>query len=43
MPERFATDLRRDLADGSWDRRYGALRTQPTFDGSLVLVTAEPK
>jgi SAM-dependent methyltransferase len=40
--ERFARDLGRDLADGTWDARYGHLRTQPTFDGSLILVTSRP-
>jgi SAM-dependent methyltransferase len=40
--ERFTLDLRRDLADGTWDRRFGHLRTQPTFDGSLVLVVSKP-
>ena len=40
--ERFVTELGRDLADGSWDRRYGALRTQPFFEGSLRLVIAKP-
>jgi SAM-dependent methyltransferase len=38
--ERFAADLRRDLADGRWDARYGHLRTQPTFDGALILITS---
>ncbi len=38
--DRFARDLGRDLADGSWDDRHGQLRTQPAFDGSLVLVTS---
>jgi SAM-dependent methyltransferase len=38
--ERFERELRRDLADGSWDRRYGHLRSQPSFAGSLVLVVA---
>ena len=38
--ERFVTDLGRDLADGSWDSRYGALRTQPFFEGSLRLIVA---
>lgn len=33
--------LRADLADGTWDRRYGELRRQPTFDGSLVLAVRE--
>lgn len=37
---RFTAHLRRDLADGTWDRAHGALRTQPTFEGSLVLVIA---
>jgi hypothetical protein len=40
--ERFTRDLSRDLADGTWDRRYGHLRTQPAFDGSLILVTSQP-
>ena len=40
--ERFVTELGRDLADGSWDRRYSALRTQPFFEGSLRLVIARP-
>ena len=40
--ERFERDLARDLADGSWDARWGRLRTRPQFDGSLVLVTARP-
>jgi SAM-dependent methyltransferase len=34
--------LRTALADGSWDARYGHLRTQPTFDGSLVLIVNTP-
>jgi hypothetical protein len=37
--QRFEGDLRRDLADGTWDARHGHLRTQPTFAGSLVLLT----
>lgn len=40
--ERFVAELGRDLADGSWDRRYGALRTQPFFEGSLRLIIARP-
>ncbi len=40
--DRFTRDLSRDLADGTWDRRHGHLRTQPAFDGSLVLVTSQP-
>jgi hypothetical protein len=38
--DRFARDLDRDLADGSWADRHGQLRTQPAFDGSLVRVTS---
>jgi SAM-dependent methyltransferase len=34
--------LRSDLADGTWDARWGALRTAPEFDGSLVLVRSTP-
>ena len=41
VADRFARDLGRDLADGTWDRRYGCLRTQPLFEGSLILVTSE--
>jgi hypothetical protein len=35
---RFVTDLSRDLTDGSWDAKYGALRSQAYFEGSLRLV-----
>jgi hypothetical protein len=42
VQDRFTGDLSRDLADGTWDRKYGHLRTQPTFDGSLILVTSRP-
>lgn len=38
--DRFEQRLRDDLADGTWDARFGALRTRPTFDGSLALITA---
>ncbi|HEY1531001.1 MAG TPA: class I SAM-dependent methyltransferase [Galbitalea sp.] len=41
--ERFVRELSRDLEDGSWDRRFGALRTAPHFDGSLVLVVSRPE
>ncbi|MGV1756797.1 class I SAM-dependent methyltransferase [Rhizobium sp. A22-96] len=40
--ERFVAELGRDLADGSWDRRYGELRTQPFFEGSLRLIIGRP-
>lgn len=38
--ERFVRQLSTDLASGAWDAAHGSLRTQPTFVGSLVLVTA---
>ncbi|MQA82845.1 MAG: methyltransferase domain-containing protein [Streptosporangiales bacterium] len=41
--DRFTADLRRDLADGTWDSRHGHLRTRPTFDGSLILVVSTPR
>ncbi len=31
-----------DLRSGACDDRHGHLRTQPTYDGSLVLVVSEP-
>jgi hypothetical protein len=31
-----------DLAAGVWDRRYGHLRSQPTFVGSLRLLVGHP-
>lgn len=39
--DRFVADLSRDLASGEWDRRYGGLRTQPFFDGSLRLIVGQ--
>jgi SAM-dependent methyltransferase len=33
--------LRSDLESGEWDRRYGPLRTQPSLDVGLRLVSAE--
>jgi len=40
--DRFTRDLARDLTDGTWDNQYGHLRTQPAFDGSLILVISQP-
>lgn len=40
--ERFVAHLSRDLADGSWDEKYGYLRTQPFFDGPLRLIVGKP-
>jgi hypothetical protein len=35
---RFVAELGRDLETGAWDRKYGHLRSQPHFDGSLKLI-----
>jgi hypothetical protein len=40
--KRAVARLRADLDSGAWDRRYGALRRQPEFTGSLRLITARP-
>lgn len=40
--DRAVERLRADLAGGGWDRRYGHLRRQPEFVGSLRLITALP-
>jgi SAM-dependent methyltransferase len=36
------TRLHDELADGEWDRKYGALRHQPEYLGSLRLILALP-
>jgi hypothetical protein len=45
IPAPLATNsvnrLRHDLDQGHWDRKYGHLRRQPMFDGSLRLVIAK--
>lgn len=41
VAERGLEQLRRDLADGDWDRRYGDLRDRPSLDIGLRLVVAE--
>lgn len=41
VAERGLDRLRRDLASGEWDSRYGHLRTQLTLDIGLRLVIAE--
>jgi hypothetical protein len=38
----YVDKLRAALADGSWDRAYGYLRSEPFFMGSLRLVVARP-
>jgi hypothetical protein len=40
--DRFVARLRDDLRSGRWDERYGALRDQPAFHGSLILLRAVP-
>ncbi|MBT1675566.1 class I SAM-dependent methyltransferase [Curtobacterium aurantiacum] len=39
---RSVSALRTALESGEWDRRHGSLRIRPTYEGSLVLVTATP-
>jgi SAM-dependent methyltransferase len=39
---RAVEHLRRDLDSGAWDDRYGHLRTQPEFVGSLRLLIGHP-
>jgi hypothetical protein len=38
--DRFVETLSRDLSAGTWDAKYGHLRSQPEFAGSLKLVVA---
>ncbi|MDW5595307.1 methyltransferase domain-containing protein [Conexibacter stalactiti] len=46
MPETVVTrvvrDVERDLADGTWDARNGALRALDAYDAGLRLVVARP-
>jgi SAM-dependent methyltransferase len=37
---RFEEQLARDLKTGEWDRRYGQLRSQPVFLGSLIRIVS---
>ncbi|MBM7473894.1 class I SAM-dependent methyltransferase [Curtobacterium herbarum] len=39
---RSVAALRTALEDGTWDARYGRLRVQPSYEGSLVLVVGQP-
>lgn len=39
---RSVATLRTALESGEWDRRHGSLRIRPTYEGSVVLVTATP-
>ncbi len=38
VESRFVAELSHDLETGAWDKKYGYLRSQPHFDGSLKLV-----
>jgi SAM-dependent methyltransferase len=38
--ERVVSRVRRDLADGTWDERYGHLRRLPEYDAGLRLIVA---
>lgn len=40
--DRAVAALRSDLADGTWDRRFGQLRSQPEFVGALRLIVGVP-
>ncbi len=40
--DRVVADVARDLDNGQWDARHGALRTQSGLDVGLRLVVATP-
>ncbi|MFT4234512.1 MAG: class I SAM-dependent methyltransferase [Microbacterium sp.] len=40
--EQYTDALQTALNSGEWDARHGALRQQPNFEGSLVIVRAMP-
>ncbi|MEV0611475.1 methyltransferase domain-containing protein [Polymorphospora rubra] len=40
--DEYTATLKAAIDSGDWDARYGALRQQPTFEGSLVIVRAMP-
>jgi SAM-dependent methyltransferase len=42
VAEAYVRHLQQELDDGTWDRKHGHLRTQPTFDGSLRLLISQP-
>jgi SAM-dependent methyltransferase len=41
--DRVVAAVERDLADGTWDARYGHLRTLDTYDAGLRLVVNTPR
>lgn len=42
ITRRVEEAVRRDLASGAWDRRYGHLRRLDSFDAGLRLITSTP-
>ncbi|NUR24801.1 MAG: class I SAM-dependent methyltransferase [Catenulispora sp.] len=38
----YVERLRQDVESGAWDAKYGGLRQEPCFNGSLVLIRAVP-
>jgi SAM-dependent methyltransferase len=40
--DRIVRDVRRDLDDGTWERRHGSLRTLDVYDVGLRLIVARP-
>ncbi|HET9168160.1 MAG TPA: class I SAM-dependent methyltransferase [Actinospica sp.] len=39
----YVESLRAALESGAWDARHGHLRTQPAYEGSLILIKALPE
>lgn len=42
VEQRVVEELANDLASGRWDERFGARRTEPSFEGALRLVVSLP-
>lgn len=40
--EAFVGRLGADLTSGAWDARFGYLRSQPYFEGSMRILVADP-
>lgn len=43
LVRRFEQRLSRELTSGAWDARYGHLRTQPEYEGSLRLIVGDAR
>jgi Methyltransferase domain len=43
LTDSYVRELRRELENGSWDSKYGHLRIQPQFEGSLRLIVSRPR